>query len=291
MYVKIPKNTIDRIEIVKTDCKLSLKEVVATYKYRGRICDYGINGGLYNMKTGKPNAIPLRIDGKTVATSKDGYWMMAWNDGPDICMIHSNDIEKWEYAVACGTMLKDGKETIFNPDKATSGIRGRTGFGDDATNVHLHVTTDTNGPLSPEALRSKMKSNKALNAIMLDGGGSSQMYALGKYYQAEKRKVSYWILIWLKKTETEDDGDDDYEACPYSEPKTLIKQGSRGNGVKWVQWHLRHTVQKNLVVDGIFGNNTKLAVLDFQKKAFPKDKKQWDGIVGAATRGKMKEMV
>lgn len=283
MYVKIPKSTIERMEIVATNCKLALKDVVAKYK-----CDYAINGGYYNMETGKPNAIPLRINGKTIATSKDGYWMMAWNQGPDICMIHSNDMKKWRYAIACGTMLKDGANTIFNPENT---VRGQTGFGDDATNVHLHVTTDTNGPLTPLKLREKMKSNKALNAIRLDGGGSSQMYALGKYYQAEKRKVYNWILIWLKKEAIDDDGDDDYEVCPYSEPKTLIKQGSRGNGVKWVQWHLRHTVQNNLVVDGIFGNNTKLAVLDFQKKAFPKDKKQWDGIVGAATRGKMKAMV
>ena len=67
MYVKIPKKDIERIKIVKTDCKLTLAQVVAKYKP-----DYAINGGLYSMKTGRVSKIPLRIDGKTIATSKDG---------------------------------------------------------------------------------------------------------------------------------------------------------------------------------------------------------------------------
>ena len=84
MYVKIPKEKIARMEIVKTDCKMTLSQVVAKYK-----CHYVINGGLYDMKTGLVSKIPLRINGKTIATSSDTYWMLAWNVGPDICMIHS----------------------------------------------------------------------------------------------------------------------------------------------------------------------------------------------------------
>ena len=193
MYVKIPKEKIARMEIVKTDCKMTLSQVVAKYK-----CHYVINGGLYDMKTGIVSKIPLRIDGKTIATSSDTYWMMAWNVGPDICMIHSTEMCKWKYAVACSTMLKDGSNTIFKYTAEQGGIRGRTGFGDDDTYVHLCVTTDTNGPISPTGLRTTMKSNGCKNGLMMDAGGSSQLYALGKYYQAEKRKVSYWICIWLK---------------------------------------------------------------------------------------------
>ena len=102
MYVKIPKKDIERVEIVKTDCKLTLAQVVAKYKP-----DYAINGGLYSMKTGRVSKIPLRIDGKTIATSKDGYWMLGWNEGPDIHMIHSNAMDHWKYALACTTMHKD----------------------------------------------------------------------------------------------------------------------------------------------------------------------------------------
>ena len=121
MYVKVPKSKITKIKIIKTDCKLTLAQVVAQQK-----CNYAINGGLYDTKTGKVNDIPLRIDGKTIATSSDGYWMMAWNIGPDICMIHSRDMNKWQNAVACSTMLKDGKNTIFTYTSAQNSISSAT---------------------------------------------------------------------------------------------------------------------------------------------------------------------
>ena len=54
MYLKIPRTKIARIEIVKTDRKLSLQQVVAKYK-----CDAAINGGLYDMHTGEINPITI----------------------------------------------------------------------------------------------------------------------------------------------------------------------------------------------------------------------------------------
>ena len=279
MYAKIPLTKIAKISIIKTDCKMTLKQVVNTYRP-----NYAINGGLYDMDTGKVSPIPLRIDGKTIATSKDGYWMMAWNTGPDICMIHSKDMEKWKNAVACSTMLKDGKETIFTYTPAQGGFRGRTAIGNDKDNLHLFVTTDKNGPLFPTTLQSKMKAAGCQNGIMLDCGGSSQMYALGKYYQAEKRKVSYWICVWLEDTLINESST---SICPYKEPTTLIRQGSRGEGAKWVQWYLNKAINAGLTVDGIFGAKSVQALKSFQTKK----KLAVDGICGAATRAALKSEV
>ena len=281
MYVKIPKKDIERVEIVKTDCKLTLAQVVAKYKP-----DYAINGGLYSMKTGRVSKIPLRIDGKTIATSKDGYWMLGWNEGPDIHMIHSNAMDHWKYALACTTMLKDGVNTIFNFTAAQGGIRGRTGIGVDPDNLHLFVTTDTNGAISPYALRDKMKEGGAKDAIMLDSGGSSQMYALGKYYQAEKRAVSYWICVWLKKT-TVTTPPKNASQCPFKEPTRTVRIGAVGESAKWIQWHLRASVAPELPVDGTFYTLTRNAVIELQKKYGLVA----DGLVGVATRTKMKEVV
>ena len=281
MYVKIPKKDIERMEIVKTDCKLTLAQVVAKYKP-----DYAINGGLYNMRTGRVNPIPLRINGKTIATSKNGYWMLAWNTGSDIRMIHSNLMVNSKYAVACSTMLKDGANSIFTFTAAQGGTRGRTGIGVDKDNLHLLVTTDTNGAMSPYALRDKMKENGAKDAIMLDAGGSSQMYAKGKYYQAEKRKVSYWILVWTKKATVAEPPKNTSE-CPFKEPTRTIKIGAVGESVKWIQWHLKASTAPEMVVDGTFYTKTRSAVIEFQKKY----SLVTDGIVGPATRTKMKEVV
>lgn len=280
MYVKIPKEKIARMEIVKTDCKMTLSQVVAKYK-----CHYVINGGLYDMKTGIVSEIPLRINGKTIATSSDTYWMMAWNVGPDICMIHSTEMCKWKYAVACSTMLKGGSNTIFKYTAEQGGIRGRTGFGDDDTYVHLCVTTDTNGPISPTGLRTTMKSNGCKNGIMMDAGGSSQLYALGKYYQAEKRKVSYWICIWLNDS-TSDSNAPQSNVCPYKEPTTLVKSGTRGEPAKWVQWQLNRVMKSGLVVDGIFGNASVAALKNFQRSKGL----TVDGLCGQATRNALKSV-
>ena len=75
---------------------------------------------------------------------------------------------------------------------------------------------------------------------------------------------------------------------PYTEPVKNVKYNSRGNDVRWVQYSL-NTHGYHLIVDGIFKDKTKEAVIAFQKSAFPDDPKEWDGIVGAKTREKLKK--
>lgn len=72
-------------------------------------------------------------------------------------------------------------------------------------------------------------------------------------------------------------------ASPYSEPASLIRYGSIGNGVKWVQDMLNHNGYI-LTVDGEFGPKTKSAVLSFQRNK----NLVVDGIVGSATRSALK---
>lgn len=74
--------------------------------------------------------------------------------------------------------------------------------------------------------------------------------------------------------------------CPYAEPTKNLRYGAKGNGVKWVQWHLNQTGEK-LSVDGAFGVLTKAAVLRFQKKC----KLVQDGIVGPKTRAALRKAV
>ena len=270
------KTNITKIAIIKTDCKLSLSQVVEQQK-----CNYAINGGLYAMQTGVVNPIPLRIDGKTIATSKDGYWCLAWNIGPDICMIHSNDMSKWRNVLACAAMVKDYQNTIFSYTKSQGGIRGRTGIGEDPDYLHLFVTTDKSGACSPAYLRSQMKTKGVRNAIMLDCGGSSQGYFNGQFVQYEKRKVAYWICIWTKEdkpTSTQ------IVKCPYKEPIITVKSGTRGEPAKWVQWHLVQAGYDIGTIDGVFGKNSTNALVMFQKsKGLVAD-----GLCGRLTREKLK---
>lgn len=72
-------------------------------------------------------------------------------------------------------------------------------------------------------------------------------------------------------------------ACPYSQPKTTVKKGSKGDGVRWVQWWLQ-LWGYNIAVDGVFGDKTEKAVIAFQKRLNLED----DGVVGAKTKNALK---
>ena len=67
---------------------------------------------------------------------------------------------------------------------------------------------------------------------------------------------------------------------PYPVPSSTVRMGSKGNWVKWVQYQLNGIGKYGLVIDGDFGNNTKNAVLDFQRK----NGLEVDAIVGPDTR-------
>lgn len=71
---------------------------------------------------------------------------------------------------------------------------------------------------------------------------------------------------------------------PYPEPITIMKEGRSGANVKWLQWELnRHGA--NLKIDGLFGPQTKLSVLLFQKDHGLTQ----DGIVGDITKAALKK--
>ena len=74
---------------------------------------------------------------------------------------------------------------------------------------------------------------------------------------------------------------------PYAEPTALLKKGSRGDGVKWVQWELERRGYDlgSGGVDGIFGDKTDAGVRAVQRAAEIKV----DGIVGPDTRAALME--
>ena len=73
-------------------------------------------------------------------------------------------------------------------------------------------------------------------------------------------------------------------SSPYTEPTYLVKKGSSGTGVKWVQDMLNHNGY-SLTCDGAFGAKTYNAVISFQKSKGL----LVDGIVGSATRQALKK--
>ena len=67
---------------------------------------------------------------------------------------------------------------------------------------------------------------------------------------------------------------------PYTLTDAIMKRGSRGESVSWLQYKLNE-LGYNLVIDSIYGVKTEAAVKDFQTKVFV------DGIVGELTLSKL----
>ena len=71
---------------------------------------------------------------------------------------------------------------------------------------------------------------------------------------------------------------------PYPEPTKNIRLGSRGDGVKWLQWMLNNKEHCGLIVDGIAGPKTISCLTEYQihHDLVP------DGICGPLTRASLK---
>lgn len=78
---------------------------------------------------------------------------------------------------------------------------------------------------------------------------------------------------------------------PYKLSKVSLTIGCKGESVKWLQWQLNHNGAA-LQVDGIFGKQTKLAVMIFQKDNYDDlgQPLKVDGIAGSKTIGALKRL-
>ncbi len=81
------------------------------------------------------------------------------------------------------------------------------------------------------------------------------------------------------------DWNGDVKGNPYLLLSRQMRQGSAGESVKWLQWELNQS-GANLTIDGMFGKQTKLAVLLFQKD----HRLVQDGVVGSKTIEVLKKL-
>lgn len=266
----IPK---DQIECVDIYINVSKKTMAAIKKEKGY--HYILNGGLFTSKTFTPNC-HLRSNGKTYAYDQWLYRGFGW-DKANVTSMLSSHKESVKNYICCTELVTNGSP-IAKPiyDAPQGGSRGRSAMGlMPNKDLVLYCSKDyTADKKTPEQLRDELVSLGLDFAIMLDSGGSSQCDFLGKTITST-RKVHNFICVKLK----------DGIINPYKKPSSTLRYGSRGEGVKWMQWQLNKW-GVCLDVDGIYGNDTKGAVLEFQRSVFT-DKKEWDGICGSKTRAKL----
>lgn len=94
---------------------------------------------------------------------------------------------------------------------------------------------------------------ECMRAIIKGGYATAPRYA--------EEAIQLINTYGLKRYDT---GDPPECINPYTLKSSLLKSGSRGESVKWLQFELnRHGA--NLQIDGIFGQKTKLSVILYQK--------------------------
>lgn len=198
--VSIPFDKIKRIQIYENPKGKSLATIM-----RETCADYAINGTLYNMRT--RNAVcPLRIDGVTKFAGPYKYFGYAWNtDMPMSFRTILVPEYEWDNWIACSRILRNGtmiENMIYN--SAMGGSRGRTAIGIKFVNgerrLCFYVSADKKGyRRTPQKLAQLLERYGWDDAIMLDGGGSSQGYFKKEQRQVySSRRVAHYILVYMK---------------------------------------------------------------------------------------------
>lgn len=190
-YICKPK----KLQIYVNKSKLTIDQIKAKLG-----CDAIINGGLYNAAF-KP-VCHLRVDGQQLATDPYEYYGYGW-DTSDISMMSSKNEMHVRNFICCVALVRDGKalpdrELIYNPDMG--GVRGRTAIGTKADgSLILYCAKDgSSEACTPETLRDHMFAFGCRDAIMLDGGRSSQcMCPSGMILSG--RNVQNYIAVWEDK--------------------------------------------------------------------------------------------
>ena len=276
--VTIPMNQVKKIQIYVTHGKKTLAQVKSATG-----ADYIMNGTLYNMKTMKINC-HCKVDGKVLCKPDYSVRGFAWNDGPDIAMKILPNVTEKNY-IACTPLIYNNHVKVpdMNYDPGQGGKRGRTALGIKDGRLALYCTKDgTSAARTPEQLQTDLYNAGWDYAIMLDGGGSSQCDFNGtKVTSPDGRKVDHWILVYTTSSGTTTNPNNPGTTTnPYTMPSSNISYGQSGTGVKWLQWELVNTFGYSIDIDGIFGNDTKNAVISLQKA----NGLSADGIVGKDTK-------
>lgn len=237
-------------------------------------CTHIINGYLFNTKF-EPCGW-LVIDGKVISRDRYNDWGFTCdkNESPKMSTDRSKTF------LSGIPILKNGVRVYrgLTPDVARKAERTAVAW---LPNGKIILWCDPQ-ELTRDELQVKLLSFGASDAIMLDGGGSTQcIFPNGVL--SSPRKVATVILFWDENAKVDMNKEPEEPKCPYAEPTRLIKKGSLGIGSKWVQWHLnKHGAA--LDVDGNFGKRSTAALVAFQKKSGLVA----DGICGPATRSVLK---
>lgn len=164
--------------------------------------DVIINGGLYDMS--KYTAVcHLKADGYVYAEDPYSYFGFGWNNDDRQLRLVA-EYEHLDNYICCVAMIKGGKALKMNYVAALGGKRGRTAIGTMPDGkVAVFCSKDgTADSMTPEQLQKYLLDQGWANAVMLDGGGSSQCITPEVTIESA-RIVQNVLCCWIDKNNNE----------------------------------------------------------------------------------------
>lgn len=240
------------------------------------------NLNLFDMTKFTGNCF-TKAAGKIVGNDGAVYPVLAWNttDGK-MTSTWSNSVAKYEHAFGCLDLVKDANYCVTAVPSWASGSRQRTAIGIKANGDIVVYCNQAN--VTIKTVANELIKQGCMYAINVDGGGSTQCMTNTSSLKSSRIVHTLFYVIETEEVKPITTTPNiTMINCPYTEPTVNIRQGSSGDGAKWVQWYLnKHGA--NLTVDGIFGAKSVAALVAFQKAS----KIAADGICGTTTRKYLK---
>lgn len=196
--VKLPLETIQRMEVYENTRKLSLRQIVAEQQP-----DIAFTAVFYNSKNWAP-VCPVKAEGKVLYQDDQyDYWAMAWEQGSDAAPLlipRGTSGAAANYVANC-LLIRDGEpQSKLYYGKDVGGDRGRVAAALKGGNLFVLGCEDGYDAMTPEEVRDLLAGIGCEFAIMMDGGRKVNLYIRnGNVMLQGKDPSQTLVLIWLKK--------------------------------------------------------------------------------------------
>lgn len=210
-----------------------------------------------------------------------------WYDKPWSCVIRFKDAEKREKIAQLMEKAAANDHIGYDQSRRNTLLNVARRHNYDVSKVVENCATDCSALVSLACIYAGVP-----ESVLVNGGNSATTRTLRPILQATGLVEIYTLPMYTHKTHKLVRGDillkegahvvvviQADAGNPYFITDRLLKRGSKGESVKWLQWELNAQNGANLNIDGDFGEKTEQAVRLYQKAKGL----EVDGIAGNQT--------
>ncbi len=193
---------ISHIERIVTDSDRRLR---ACDVRRRTGADVVINGSLFDWGSWKP-LCAVKCGGKILSQDPYTYRGLGWNQGDRAFTVTTTrDWDRFDNFISCVFLIHEGEKLNLMPTPDVGRRAARTAIFS-TWDGKTHLWCDKRR-LTPWQLRDLLWSRGNVRwALMLDGGGSTQLSQAGRHYVYASRRVQNYLCFWEHKPDFEPEG-------------------------------------------------------------------------------------